>query len=130
MSHDPSHITIASCLTFLATYYSGRVYRAIGSQLALTQAEFVVLLCLWQKPALSAAEIIKLSGLARNTVSLAARRLLTSGHISAPNAPRTRRKRCFELSASGRQLVSEMSQRLQERRDTMLEILTPAETKW
>jgi DNA-binding MarR family transcriptional regulator len=114
-------------VNFLANFFTGPIYRTIGSRFALSRQEFVILFALSQKPGLVARDACLATGLPKNSISRAVAELLRRGLIKSTTYADDRRAKCLELTSTGENMLSQVIPLFEARQTAMRAILTDAE---
>ena len=113
-------------LSFVANSYTGPVYAALQAETGLGRAEFVVMFCLAQREGLMARDVVRLSGLPKNSISRAIIGL-TGRRLVAVVAGEDRRAKPLRLTGAGAALLDAWVPRFAARQEAMFAPLSPAE---
>lgn len=118
---------IAYRLSWLANFYSGPIYRRIEMEKGLTRPEFVVLHCACHVPQVTARDIGLMTGLPKNSISRAVRRLLRDGRLTRGSDLADARALPLAVTAKGRALYEELIEPFAARENAMLAPLSRSE---
>ena len=113
-------------LSFVANSYTAPAYAALQAETGLGRAEFVVMFCLAQREGLMARDVVRLSGLPKNSISRAIIGL-TGRRFVAVVAGEDRRAKPLRLTAAGSALLDAWVPRFAARQEAMFAPLSPAE---
>ena len=114
-------------LSFVANSYTGPAYAALQAETGLGRAEFVAMFCLAQREGLMARDVVRLSGLPRNSISRAIIGLTGRGLVEVVAEREDRRAKPLRLTAAGATLLDAWVPRFAARQEAMLAPLSPAE---
>ncbi|MEM7488124.1 MAG: MarR family transcriptional regulator [Pseudomonadota bacterium] len=115
-------------LAFVANAYTGPIYAWLQAEHGLTRPGFVTLYCLSQRSGLMARDVVRASGLPKNSVSRAVTDLIDRGLIAVTDDREDRRVKRLALTRSGTALLREVLPAFQTRQDALLAPLTAAES--
>ena len=113
-------------LSFVANSYTGPAYAALQAETGLGRAEFVAMFCLSQREGLMARDVVRLSGLPKNSISRAVIGLTERGFVAVV-AGEDRRAKPLRLTARGAALLDAWVPRFEARQEAMLAPLSAAE---
>ena len=113
-------------LSFVANSWTGPAYAALQAETGLGRAEFVVMFCLSQREGLMARDVVRLSGLPKNSISRAVIGLI-GRRLVAVVAGEDRRAKPLRLTAAGAALLDAWVPRFAARQEAMLAPLSPSE---
>ena len=113
-------------LSFVANSWTGSAYAALQAETGLGRAEFVVMFCLSQREGLMARDVVRLSGLPKNSISRAVIGLI-GRRLVAVVAGEDRRAKPLRLTAAGAALLDAWVPRFAARQEAMLAPLSPSE---
>lgn len=116
-------------INFLANFFTGPIYRDLGTQLGLTRPGFVILFSLSQQPGLVARDICLVTGLPKNSISRAVSELLERGLIRRKTDTEDRRAKLLALTDEGRALLDRVVPLFEARQDAMGAVLSPEESR-
>ena len=126
MLHD-TPLSDAWRVNFLANFFTGPIYRVIGSRFAISRQEFVILFTLSQKPGLAARDACLATGLPKNSISRAVAELLRRGLIERTVDATDRRAKRLELTSTGQILLNQVIPLFEERQTAMFKVLSNSE---
>lgn len=116
-------------ISHLANYYNFPMYREFERVLGLSRAEVVVLFCLCYGDAKFAQDIVTGSGLPKNNISRAVRRLVAKRLISRRKTAGDRRRLELTPTRKGRDLLETCMRYAEARLDKAVSVLTKQERK-
>ena len=114
-------------LSFVANSYTGPAYAALQAETGLGRAEFVAMFCLSQREGLMARDVVRLSGLPKNSISRAVIGLTERGFVAVVAEREDRRAKPLRLTAEGAALLDAWVPRFEARQQAMLAPLSAAE---
>ena len=114
---------------FVANSYVFPLYRDMELTRHLTRPEFVTLFCLGTAGALVAQDIVEATGLPKNSISRAVKRLQERGLIQRKNDTSDKRRVFLSLSKCGERLYKEVLPGLIAREEAALHALTASERR-
>ena len=106
-------------INFLANFYTGPFYRRTTAKHGITRPEFVVLLLLSQKAGLVAKDVVRVTGLPKNSISRAVAVLLEKGLIEREQRQDDRRSKTLVMTAEGAALLAAIIPEAWSRQDAM-----------
>lgn len=112
---------------YLFNHFAGPVYKWTAAEWGLQRPEFATLFCAAHLGRASATDVTTLTGIPRNSVSRAVKRLLSVGWLNAELDPLDARRTLLSLTSAGAQVYRKVLPRFTDRQQRMLAVLTPAE---
>ncbi|MGR3434880.1 MAG: MarR family winged helix-turn-helix transcriptional regulator [Shimia sp.] len=94
-------------LSFLANFFTGPAYAALQAEHGLGRPGFVILYCLSRQDGLMARDIVRVSGLPKNSVSRAVADLVARGLVVADAGASDRRAKPLHLTEASRALLAQ-----------------------
>ena len=116
-------------ICFVANSFVFPLYRDMELTRQLTRPEFVTLFCLGTAGALVAQDIVEATGLPKNSISRAVKRLQERGLIRRRNDSTDKRRVFLSLSKTGERLYGEVLPGLIAREQAALDALTASERR-
>ena len=114
-------------LSFLANVFTGPLYRLTEARLGLARPDFVILLCLREAPGLMARDVVRLTGLPKNSISRAVGGLERRGLIERARDEGDRRGLRLRATPEGASLVEAALPLFEAREAAMTAALTQDE---
>ena len=114
-------------LSFLANFYAGPLYARLQAEHRLGRPGFVVLYCLSERGGLMARDVVRASGLPKNSVSRAAADLIAKGLVVADADGGDRRAKPMRLTDRGAALMAELLPAFGARQEDLTRPLSEAE---
>ena len=114
-------------LSVLSNFYTGPLYARLQAQHGLGRPGFVVLYCLSERDGLMARDVVRASGLPKNSVSRAVTDLIAKGLVVAAEGGGDRRAKPLRLTARGVALMADLMPAFLARQTELTAPLTTAE---
>lgn len=114
-------------VNFLANFFTGPIYRDLGTRFGLSRPGFVILFSLSHQPGLVAQDIVLVTGLPKNSISRAVSELLGRGLIRRETDSGDRRAKVLTLTPAGQDLLDQVVPLFKSRQTAMFDALTPEE---
>lgn len=114
-------------ICYLANSFVFPIYARFAKQHDILRPEFVTLFCLSHYQPLIAQDIVRMTGLPKNTISRGVKRLLDRGLIARGDHPDDRRMSRLSLTSEGRAMLDRLMPTVESRRDRLIGCLTAAE---
>lgn len=114
-------------ITYISNLFLVPMYARFEAEHNITRPEFVTLFCLHHLGPLIMQDVATLTGLPKNSVSRGVKRLLERRLIAVRRDGTDRRRVNISLTPTGERLFDRLSETAGERRDRLLEPLSPAE---
>ena len=114
-------------LSALANFYTGPLYARLQAEHGLGRPGFVVLYCLSEREDLMARDVVRASGLPKNSVSRAVTALVAQGLVVADEDGGDRRAKPLRFTARGAALMAELMPLFATRQAELLAPLTVVE---
>lgn len=124
---DDSELRHAWRINFVANFFTGPVYRALGETFGITRPEFVILFCLQHMPGLVAQDICRVTGQPKNSISRAVSDLLQKGYVQRGTDPGDKRAKPLTLTDAGQAMLDRARPVVKARQDAMRAALTEDE---
>ena len=106
-------------LAFLANFHTGPVYAWLQAEYGFGRPGFVVLYCLSRSSGLMARDVVRVSGLPKNSVSRAVTDLVARGLVTTREGRDDRRAKPLHLTQAGRTLLDAAMPRFLARQEAM-----------
>ena len=116
-------------LSFLANSFIGPLYRLTEARFGLSRPDFVILLCLREGPGLMARDVVRLTGLPKNSISRAVGGLERRGLVERARDEGDRRGLRLRATPGGTALVEAALPFFEARQAAMTAALTPDERR-
>lgn len=114
-------------LSFVSNFFTGALYARLQAEHGLGRPGFVILYCLSQRGGLKARDVVRASGLPKNSVSRAVTDLVAKGFVAAHEDHEDRRSKSLRLTARGSALMRELMPIFTARQAEMVAPLTAGE---
>ncbi|MGR3486295.1 MAG: MarR family winged helix-turn-helix transcriptional regulator [Paracoccaceae bacterium] len=114
-------------LSFLANFFTGPAYVRLQAEHGLGRPAFVVLYCLHERDGLMARDVVRVSGLPKNSVSRAVADLVERGLVAAGAGRQDRRAKPLHLTPASRALLRQTLPDFAARQEALLAPLDEAE---
>ena len=114
-------------LSMLANFFTGPIYARLQAGHGLGRPSFVVLYCLTERDGLMARDVVRASGLPKNSVSRAVTDLVAKGLVRADENGADRRAKRLRLTGRGLTLMRTLLPAFAERQSDLVAPLSPAE---
>lgn len=124
---DDAPLAAAWRLSVLSNFYTGPLYARLQAEHRLGRPGFVVLYCLLERGRLMARDVVRASGLPKNSVSRAVTDLVAKGLVVAEAGGGDRRAKPLRLTGRGMALIGELMPAFEARQAELTAPLSPAE---
>ena len=124
---DGAPLAEAWRLSVLSNFFTGPLYARLQAEHGLGRPGFVVLYCLGEQGGLMARDVVRASGLPKNSVSRAVTDLIAKGLVVADANGADRRAKSLDLTEHGAALVAELLIAFEARQADLVAALTTAE---
>ena len=114
-------------LSFLSNFFTGPLYARLQAEHGLGRPGFVVLYCLSERDGLMARDVVRASGLPKNSVSRAVTDLIAKGLVVAVEDGGDRRAKRLRLTERGAALMAKLMPAFAARQADLIAPLTAAE---
>lgn len=114
-------------ISWLANFFREPIFKHVGSEYGLTQAEFLVIFCLAHMPGVNSVDICRVTGRPRNSISRAVIELQRKRYIARDTDADDRRRGLLRLTALGQRIYEAIIPLFQARQDAMISVLSPDE---
>jgi MarR family transcriptional regulator, temperature-dependent positive regulator of motility len=114
-------------LGYLSNHLIGAVYRKSESDLGIQRPHFAVLLCLSHLNDITATDVVRLTGIPKNSISRAINALLESGYISRDSDEEDGRRGVLNITPRGKAVYDDIAPSFRQRQKKMLEVLSTDE---
>jgi MarR family transcriptional regulator, temperature-dependent positive regulator of motility len=112
---------------YLFNHFSGPVYKWTAAEWGLQRPEFATLFCAAHLGDITATDVVTLTGIPKNSVSRAVKRLAEEGWLRSQTDESDGRRAILKLTAAGQRVYEHILPRFRERQERMMAVLTPVE---
>jgi MarR family transcriptional regulator, temperature-dependent positive regulator of motility len=112
---------------YLFNHFSGPVYKWTAAELGLQRPEFATLFCAAHLKSTTATDVVTLTGIPKNSVSRAVKKLIEIGYLRSQIDAQDGRRALLTLTAAGTRVYLQILPRFRDRQDRMVKVLTAAE---
>lgn len=112
---------------YLFNHFSGPVYKWTSAELGLQRPEFATLFCAAHLGDITATDVVTLTGIPKNSVSRAVKKLTEERLLSSQADEHDGRRAILQLTAAGRRTYERILPKFRERQERMMSVLSPAE---
>jgi MarR family transcriptional regulator, temperature-dependent positive regulator of motility len=112
---------------YLFNHFSGPVYKWTAAEWGLQRPEFATLFCAAHLGDITATDVVSLTGIPKNSVSRAVKRLTEERWLHSQADEADGRRAILKLTAAGQRVYERILPRFRERQDRMMAVLSPAE---
>jgi MarR family transcriptional regulator, temperature-dependent positive regulator of motility len=112
---------------YLFNHFAGPVYKWTSGELGLQRPEFATLFCAAHLGETTATDVVTLTGIPKNSVSRAVKKLLGDGLVKSRADAADARRALLTLTPLGQKTYESILPRFRERQDRMLSVLNPSE---
>jgi DNA-binding MarR family transcriptional regulator len=112
---------------YLFNHFSGPVYKWTATELGLQRPEFATLFCAAHLSHVTATDVASLTGIPKNSVSRAVKKLLSEGLLLSHGDERDARRSFLTLTEKGLEIHASILPRFRERQERMVSVLSATE---
>lgn len=124
---DGNRIRFGYRVGFLSNWFSGPVYSVVERRFGMRRPKFATLFCLSQVGPLAATDIVRLTGIPKNSLSRAVAELVAERRVLRAVDRADSRRAILSITPEGRRTVGEILPLFEARQQAMLSVLSGAE---
>jgi MarR family transcriptional regulator, temperature-dependent positive regulator of motility len=112
---------------YLFNHFSGPVYKWTAAELGLQRPEFATLFCAAHLGDITATDVVTLTGIPKNSVSRAVKKLQGDGLLQSAADESDGRRAILTLTRAGQKIYERILPKFRDRQDRMLSVLSASE---